>query len=214
MLSGVNEPPPVVVHIMLPVVVVPKIGIESRLSQAIVSLPALTIAVTVNITFTESITAKHVPLFVDVKNKVTPPAVVSATVTLYEPFNVVSFGVNVPEPEVVQIPLVLPPETLPFNDAIIVPLHNTIVEPALTNGDGLYVIIIVSVTAVQVPFPVEVIMIVSLPLLIAAVSGIYVVVKLILSGLNVPLLRVDQRTPVAFNTVPVNETDALFEHTV
>ena len=64
------------------------------------------------------------------------PANESAGESKYVPFNVVESGLNVPEPSVVQTPLVLPPEIVPFKDAEIAPGQIPKLLPAFTIGPG------------------------------------------------------------------------------
>ena len=64
------------------------------------------------------IAAGHPPLFVEVRVRITDPAVVSAVLGSYAAFNVVDVGVKVPVPEVVQSPVLVPPETDPFSETI------------------------------------------------------------------------------------------------
>ena len=52
---------------------------------------------------------------VEVSVKFTEPFAMSDALGVYNAFNVVLFGVNVPVPLVVQIPVVVPPSTDPFN---------------------------------------------------------------------------------------------------
>ena len=65
------------------------------------------------VTVIASIAALHPPLLVDVSVKVTLPAVLSAAEGVYVAPSVVLLGVNDPVPEVVQVPVVLPPLTEP-----------------------------------------------------------------------------------------------------
>ena len=59
---------------------------------------------------------------------------------------------NVPVPDVVHCPVVVLPDTLPFNCAVITPPQIGIFTPAFTIGDGMKVITKLSFAAGHCPF--------------------------------------------------------------
>ena len=85
--------------------------------------------------------------------------------------------------------------------------------PALTTGFGVYVIFIVSDTALQVPLPVVVNIRFTNPAVISAAEGVYVAFKTELLGKNEPPPP-DHAPPDAPKTEPFNVTVALFPHAV
>jgi hypothetical protein len=140
-LRGLNVPLPLLVHKPWPVppAMVPDKTAEALLPHTTILLltkakPGVVVLIT-----NESLIAPQPPLCVDVKNNVTIPAVESALLNWYVEFNVESFGKNIPLPDVVQIPVVLPPLTVPLKAAVFVDIQTEISVPAFTIGVKLNV---------------------------------------------------------------------------
>jgi hypothetical protein len=117
-----------------------------------------------------SSSALQFPLDVEVRIRITLPAEVSAVPGTYVAFKVVAVGENVPVPSVVQT--ALPVEEKPLSAALGLLMHTEIFGPALTTGASVMVMIIVSVTGLQVPTPVEVSVMITVPEAVSAGLGI------------------------------------------
>lgn len=120
-------------------------------------------------------------------------------------------GINVPLPELVQVPEVDPPLTTALMAAsgLFAQVNNA--GPASTNGAGVIVIITFCETGVQAFVAVKVS--VTVPAAVSALLGIYVALNVVLFGVNVPLpLLVQMPLPVL--DVADKSTVALFAHTV
>lgn len=114
---------------------------------------------------------KQPPLFVEVRMIMIGDASVSVFVGRYDAPNVLSFGINAPEPfGVVQVPVPLPPTIDPPNPTGLF-AHATTSAPADAVGGGVMVRVKVSTSARQVPLPVEVSTSVMLPPAMSAASG-------------------------------------------
>jgi hypothetical protein len=126
------------------------------LVQTVWSGPASTVGIVTKLMEAWSEMGKQAPLPVVVSVKFTIPFDLSAGEGVYTAFNVVLSGVNSPEPEEVQIP----PEatvTMPFSCTDFVLPHTVMFVPASTVGDGLVIVMVVwSVTLLQLPFPVDI----------------------------------------------------------
>ena len=79
----------------------------------------------------------QVPLFVDARIISTSPAIVSAGLGIYVAVKVLLLGLKEPVPDVVHIPVVLPPVTLPVRATFGFEIHTKTSRPASTNGDGV-----------------------------------------------------------------------------
>ena len=88
---------------------------KTRLSleQIAVSLPAIATGAAANAILTDEKFAGQAPLFVVVNVKRTEPAVLSELDGLYPVFKFPLDGEKIPEPLLVQIPVLLPPVTVP-----------------------------------------------------------------------------------------------------
>src|ERR1700749_547034 len=158
-----------------------------------------------------SVTALHPPLLADVKINVTCLVVVSAELGTYVALSVVLFGVNVPLPDVLHVPE--PVDEEPFNTWLGLLKQTLASAPAETFGAFVIVTNMVSVAALQFPFPLVVSIMLTLPAVVSTLLGIYVVFKLELLGENEPVPVLDQTPPVATVTEPVKATLALLPHT-
>ena len=83
-----------------------------------------------------------------------------------------SLGANVPEPFVVHCPVEFAPKTAPFRVTAELLLQTVSSKPASTCGPGVRMILIVSLTAAQPPFPVLVKIKVTFPLDVSAALGV------------------------------------------
>jgi hypothetical protein len=99
---------------------------------------------------------------VDVKVSVTVPADISPALGMYEPFKVLDEGLKLPLPEVVQLPVVDPPITVPFKASVEV-LQMVWPVPAFTVGEGVMWMTRVLVAGGQEPLLVDVSVIVTEP---------------------------------------------------
>ena len=159
-----------------------------------------------------SLTKLHAPLFIEVNIKFTKPAVVSAVLGVYVGLRTALFGVNVPVPELVHVPL--PVEEYPFNTTTGLFLHTEILSPAFTSGAGVKLISIVLVEAIQFPLPVVLSVITTLPAVVSAALAIYVTFMVVLLGAKVPVPEEDHIAPPAIVNDPVKATVALLAHLV
>ena len=169
MLFGVNIPLPDVVHEPEPVLEVPFKSTDALFAQTVTLLPALTTGWGVNITVIELFSGRQFPLLVEVSVSTTEPAAKSAALGIYVAFSVVGLGVKLPLPEVVQVPV--PVLEYPFSETLGLFTHTESSGPASTRGAFVMVIIIWSVTARQFPFPVVVMVIVTVPAVVSAPLG-------------------------------------------
>ena len=91
----------------------------------------------------------------EVKIKFTDPEAISPELGEYVAFKSVLFGVNVPVPPD-QIPVLLPPDTVPERTDEGLFLQALRFTPAFTSGDGVNVIFTVSFFKIQFPLLVDV----------------------------------------------------------
>jgi len=103
---------------------------------------------------TVSVTLKQFPLPALVNVRRTEPDATSAGDGIYVPVSVVLFGLNVPVPDVLQVPL--PVEEVPVYNALGMLLQRNIVVPASTTGAFVIVMTIESITDRHVPLSVVV----------------------------------------------------------
>ena len=118
----------------------------------------------------------HVPFPVLVNVRVTEPAAVSAGLNKYVAFKVLASGAKVPLPDEAQVP---PVDTviMPSNRILPTFAQMLVSLPAADVGLGVIVMTIVSVTARHIPFPVDVSINVTVPVLISAPLGVYVAIR-------------------------------------
>jgi hypothetical protein len=152
---------------------------------------------------------------VDVRINVTLPAITSCVLSEYVALSAVAFGENVPDPVVVQIPVVVIPETRPFRTTSVWFPQIIRSGPAFTSAVGINVIIIVSVRGEQIPAPVEVRTSVTVPAATSLIEGVYTALRSVLDGAKLPLPD-DVQIPVVAPTVtvPDSATVAPCEQTV
>ena len=112
-LSGLNVPVPELDQYCVPEETDP----ESKallFAHVIISEPALTAGAEFITTVIVSIDGGQEPLFVDVSIKSKLPAILSAWLTKYVAFKVLSLGIKLPLPVVDHIPVLVEPVILPF----------------------------------------------------------------------------------------------------
>ncbi len=110
-------PEPFVLHCPpVATVTIPEILTIELFAQTVWSKPAFTVGAGSNVKVIMSEVGKQTP--VDVSVKSTLPAVISAKLGVYIALKLV-LSEKLPDPEVVQIPVVAPPETEPFNVAVV-----------------------------------------------------------------------------------------------
>lgn len=128
-------------------------------------------------------------------------------------FNILLAGEKVPEPDVVQFPVPAPPVITPDNCKVVF-AQIEVSFPANAAGGGVIIIVTVSETALQVPFPVDVIIKSTNPFVISVADGEYVIAKLVVEGEIVPVPIVDQIPVVVAPLITaVKFASGLFEHT-
>jgi len=110
---------------------------------------------------------------------------------MYVAFKVVLSGLKEPVPLLLHIPVVAPIVTEPFKITLGLVAHTVWSTPASTTGRGVIKTVKLSVTAVQLPFAVDVKTITTFPFEISKGLGLYVVFNVISSGLNVPVPLLD-----------------------
>src|SRR6185312_6640611 len=148
------------------------------------------------------VTALHKPLPVVANVNVTLPAAISVADGTYWAFNVVALGVNDPLPELVHFPppaLVIVPLscTLPASAHIVWP------GPALTVGAAFIVTVNPLLTALHAPFPCEVRVNVTVPLVISVADGTYLAFNVAALRKKLPVPDVVHNPPAALVTVPL-----------
>jgi hypothetical protein len=119
---------------------------------------------------TVSVTALHNPFAVLVKVSNTDPLETSEGDGMYCAFSVFALGLKLPVPLEDQV--AVPVDEDPLSVAFGLLLQRNIVAPASTVGASVMVTTIESITAKQVPFPVEVRYSVTDPLAVSAELGI------------------------------------------
>ena len=100
-------------------------------------------------------------------------------------------GLKVPVPEELHIPVVAPTVTEPFSNTDGLDAQTIWSTPASTTGRGVIKTVKLSVTAVQLPFAVDVKTITTFPFEISKGLGLYVAFNVILSGAKVPVPLLD-----------------------
>src|SRR5688572_24723189 len=107
---------------------------------------------------------------------------------------VVLFGLKLPVPLVLQV--AVPVLVVPFSTTLGLFTHTESSIPAFTTGASVIVMTTWSCTARQVPLPVVVTVIVTVPAAVSALLGIYVTVGETLLGVKLPVPDVVQTTPL------------------
>ncbi len=151
---GEKVPEPLVVHVPNPVEDEPESRTGPAFAQSVWSMLAETTGGCVYIMLTVSVTALHNPLPVLVSVSNTDPFEISEGDGMYCALSAFALGLKLPVPLVVQV--ALPVEEDPLSVAFGLLLQRNIVAPASTVGASVMVTTIESITAKQVPFPVEV----------------------------------------------------------
>jgi hypothetical protein len=141
--------------------------------------------------FTLSVTAGQGPLLVDVKVKITLPAVISAAVIVYLVVRLVVETMP-PMPELVHAPVEPPPPIVPERPIVGVVEQSDWLTPAFTIAGCRIIIISVSESGKQFPLLVEVKVSVTEPAAISAGPGVYDAVSTLAAGEKVPLPDVVQ----------------------
>jgi hypothetical protein len=170
---GLKDPEPDVPQVPVPeILTVPFSAIEGVLEHKAWFGPALTVAIGTIVIEVVFVTTGQGVLFEEVKVNVTMPAVISAFVMLYVGVKEVLEGLNPPVPVVTQKPVVTPPVTLPLRLTLPTDEHTVCEGPATTTAIFFTNIFMVSFTARQFPFPVEVRTRVTVPVKISFGPGV------------------------------------------
>lgn len=148
----------------------------------------------------------------DIITMVTEPAVLSAVLGIYVGLRTVLLGEKDPEPSVVQVTELA--ELIPLSTGLAAFGQRLRSEPALVKGELVNTICIVSTTCRQLPFPVEVRKIITVPAVVSALLGTYMVFMLVVPPLNVPVPALDHVAPVAMENEPTKPTDVVLAQTV
>jgi len=145
---------------------------------------------------------------VDINLRVTEPATVSVLLGWYVVDKLVLDGLNVPVPELDQIPV--PVVDVPVRLTFGLFPQTVILFPAVTVTLEMNVITMVSVTGLQFPLPVDVSTSVTLPAVVSALLGLYEPVNEVLDGVNVPVPELDHcPVEVGPETAPASEIEGL-----
>jgi len=186
-LLGLNDPEtPLQIPVVVGPVTNPETVAEALFWQTVMLVPALTIGALVKLIMMSSTVWLQLPLFVEIRVKLTEPAAISAALGVYSEFNVVLLGVKVPVPPA-QIPVEVGPFTEPEREEIGLLLHTDILEPALTIGAPVNVTKILSFTWLQFPLLLEANTKYTDPAATSVGVGVYVEVNAELAGLNNPV---------------------------
>ena len=114
-----------------------------------------------------------------------------------------SFGLNVPLPSVVQVPVVLPPVTLPLSVTVLLVAQMNTSEPAPTTAEGR--IVNTSESACGIHALIGVRVSTTLPAVASAALGEYAALSVVSEGVKVPVPLVDHwPTPVPPAIAPLN----------
>jgi hypothetical protein len=168
--EGTNDPVPEEAHwAIVPIDKVP-FNKTDPLAQIAVSFPANAKTELENVTRMVSITGLQIPLFVDSRNNIILPPVVSAVLNVYVAFKESEEGEKIPLPEVDHVPVIVPPEILPFKIVFTLEEHITILFPASTIVGWVIVNMIESATGVQALIGVRVNT--TLPFVISVAPGL------------------------------------------
>jgi hypothetical protein len=110
-------------------------------------------------------------------------------------------GAKVPLPNVVHVPELV--EEIPLRTGLAALGQSARFAPASTKGPLVNVIRSVSVTCRQLPLPVELSRIITLPAVVSALLGIYETFIFVLFGVNVPVPVVDHEAPAEILKLPL-----------
>ena len=165
-----NVPVPDVVHVPLPVEEVPVRETTELFAQTVTSLPALTVGAGVNVTRMLSSSELQFPLLDVLRISITLPAAISEASGLYVALSVRLSGEKVPPPKVVQMPE--PEVEVPFSETAGLFSQIETSAPALATGASEMVTVIASVAGLQLPLPVVLSVIVTVPAAVSAALGI------------------------------------------
>ncbi len=140
------------------------------MAHTVTSLPAFTTGIGVKNTVMLSSSQLHIPLFEEVKIKITFPAERSAALGVYVALRVVLFGEKDPLPRVVHaaFPVVL----VPLSDASGLLIQTEVFAPAFTLGASEIVTTNGSETGLQLPIPVVVSVNITVPAAVSATLGV------------------------------------------
>ena len=116
--DGLNTPVPLVVQTPPVAVVITPFKTIFSFEHTLLSGPADTVGAGVMVTVILPWATAQAPVLVAVKVKRTDPLAMSANDGMYVPTREVAPAGNMPEPLVLQTPVMLPSVTLPFNDTI------------------------------------------------------------------------------------------------
>lgn len=134
-----KEPVPAVVHVpvVLKPVTLPASRTDELLTHRTTSAPALASDCGWIVNVRVSVTTAQPS--VEVKVRITEPAEMSEAVALYTAFKADAFGEKVPDPLVLQIPVLPPTVTDPFNSWVALAAQTVPSAPAFTTGNGVIV---------------------------------------------------------------------------
>lgn len=150
-----------------------------------------------------------------VRNSVTLPFAVSNALGTYVALSAVLDGVKIPVPLLLHVPVVAPPATTPLSVTAALFPHTVTSLPAEAVPAGRIEMVMVSLTALHEPLPVEVSVMITLPAVESAALHWYVALSVVLFGTNVPDPDVVQMPVfVGPETLPLRETLRLVTHTV
>src|SRR5262245_15998607 len=176
--------------------------------------PAFTVTAGLIVIVSASLAGGHGPPEAELMSvSVTCPAAISAALGVYIAFSAERPGLNVPVPPF-QVPVDTVPETLPLSATCGLVEHTAWSGPAFTTVLGSMVITIWSLTAGHGPLGSLVVSVrVTLPAAISAAVGVYVALRAVGLGLNVPApplqVPIDAPPPM----LPASCTCGLLAHT-
>ena len=134
--------------------------------------PAVTVAGLIMAILTVSVAAVQGPLLVDVSVKITEPAVMSAGVMAYTLFRTGVAGVSAPLPELLHVPVLLPPPMIPERAMVGVVEQSVWLRPASAVGGCLTRMASVAEAGRQLPLLVDVNVSVTAPAAMSAGPGV------------------------------------------
>jgi len=209
-----NEPLPPLLHdpVFVAPVMVAERDAPDELEQIVPAGLTATVARGRTERTTISVSGRQFPLFVEVRTRVTVPALISAEPGVYVGFSSDPL-LKLPLPVVLHEPVVAPRLTVPFRAAVAL-LQMVKSAPAFTSGRGVINITMVSFAAGQDPLLVVVRMTLTEPLEIAVAPGVKVVLEFVTDE-KVPLPGDDQSgVEEKFVIEPERFVTALFAQTV
>jgi uncharacterized protein with FMN-binding domain len=154
--------------------------------------------------FALEVATLHVPFPVELSVRTIDPALISAADGVYDGFSTNAFGEKTPVPVLVHCP---PPawSTDPFNWNPATSAQ-TLPAPEFTIGEGVIFRVRGSLTALQVPLPVDVNVKITECAVVSAAEGRYAAFSTLAFGVKIPVPEVVQVPPLATVTIPFNET--------